>query len=119
MTFRRRSPRFRPVAVLAAGLFVLCGELLPSDCGENIPRWCGFTWSCAVPSTALHGVGAEIDRIIALISLSFVLCSRNEEKVYVYLSRRFPPLWCSKSKLPWLFYMCCFVYSVDNEVLFY
>ena len=63
--------------------------------------------------------GAEIDRIIALISLSFVLSPRNEEKVYVYLRCHFPPLWCSKSKLPWLFYKCFFVYSVDNEVLFY
>lgn len=71
------------------------------------------------PSTALHGVGAEIDRIIALISLSFVLSPRNEEKVYVYLSSPFPQLWCSKSKLPWIFYKPCLVYSIDNEVLFY
>lgn len=49
----------------------------------------------------------------------FVLSPRKEEKAYVYLRFRFPPLWCSKSKLPWLFYKCFFVYSVDNEVLFY
>ena len=72
-----------------------------------------------MPSIALHGVGAEIDRIIALISLSFVLSPRNEEKVYVYLSIRFLSLWCSKSKFPWLFRKRCFVYSIDNEGLFY
>ena len=72
-----------------------------------------------MPSTALHGVGAEIDRIIALLSLSFVLSPRNEETIYVYLSSPFPSLWCSKSKLPWPFYKHCFVYSIDNEVLFY
>lgn len=60
-----------------------------------------------------------MDRIIALISLSFVLCPRNEEKVYVYLNSRFPPLWCSKSKLSWIFHKRCFAYSIDNEVLFY
>jgi hypothetical protein len=42
---------------LAAGLFALCGERPSPDLGESIPRWCGFTRSCAVPSTALYGVG--------------------------------------------------------------